>query len=65
MQLLRQIFYLTSLCSPSCLFKLVEPLHQLPLFSLHLLLLPLDGRPPLLLALQLIPAEHGKAQSHA
>ena len=49
---------LTSLCSLGCLFELVELHHQLLLLSLHVLLLSLDGLPPLLLALQLIPAEH-------
>lgn len=49
---------LTFLCSLGCLFILVELHHQVLLFSLHALLLFLDGFPPRLLTLQLIPAEH-------
>lgn len=56
----RKALRLTSFCPLGRLFKLAELLHQLLFFSLHLLLLFLDGLPLLLLTLQVIPAEQNK-----
>lgn len=55
---LKSVWCLTPLGFLGCLFILVELHHQVLLFSLHVCLLLLDGRPPLLLILQLFPAEH-------